>query len=122
MRAENVLREGEADAELVDGPYVRLSVGTTACGISADEFAASFRPLFSTKAHGTGLGLATAYSIVRKHDGRIAVDSVPGVGSIFRVWLAGHPPGAGSRGGGRERPDPAPLPAGRAAFSSWTMS
>ncbi len=87
VRAENVTLQGETDAELADGPYVRLSVEDEGCGVSAENLPRIFDPFFSTKEHGTGLGLATCYSIIRKHRGRITVDSVPGVGTVFRILL-----------------------------------
>src|SRR3954466_10975644 len=46
-----------------------------------------FEPFFTTKRAGTGLGLATVREIVRDHDGAIQVESAPGHGSTFEVWL-----------------------------------
>jgi PAS domain S-box-containing protein len=78
------------------GRYVRLTVSDTGCGIEPDHLGRIFEPFFTTKAHGqgTGMGLATVYGIVRNHGGWIEVDSEPGRGSEFRLYL---PPAEGSR-------------------------
>jgi PAS domain S-box-containing protein len=76
-----------APAGLRNGTYVKVSVRDEGMGI-ADEFLAKiFDPYFTTKAKGSGLGLATAYSIVRNHNGVITVDSKPGKGSTFTIYL-----------------------------------
>jgi nitrogen-specific signal transduction histidine kinase/CheY-like chemotaxis protein len=69
------------------GRYVQLMVADTGVGIAREHLAKVFDPYFSTKAQGSGLGLASAYSIVRKHEGHIAVESEPGKGTVFRIWL-----------------------------------
>jgi CheY-like chemotaxis protein len=61
-----------------------------------------FVPYFTTKKTGTGLGLATSYSIIRNHHGYITVDSEVGVGSVFHVYL----PASEARAEERERPEP----------------
>jgi signal transduction histidine kinase len=59
----------------------------TGQGIAAELMTHLFEPFFSTKTNGTGLGLAISHDIVAQHEGRLLVDSTPGVGTTFRVWL-----------------------------------
>jgi two-component system cell cycle sensor histidine kinase/response regulator CckA len=74
-------------AGLAPGRYVQLIVADNGPGIAAEHLARIFEPYFSTKGRGNGLGLATVHSIIRKHQGHIAVESHPGQGTTFRLWL-----------------------------------
>ena len=66
--------------------YVRLEVADTGAGMSPEVQAHCFEPFFSTKGdHGTGLGLALVHGIIRRHDGLIAVESDPGIGTTFTI-------------------------------------
>lgn len=79
----------------VEGEWVRIEVEDTGIGMSEDVRRRIFEPFFTTKpvGKGTGLGLSLSYSIIQKHAGRIEVDSTPGVGTTFRVWIPVKPPG-----------------------------
>ena len=96
---------------LPPGSYVQLTVADTGVGIARENLAKIFDPYFTTKEQGSGLGLASAYSIVRKHGGHVVVESEPGKGTVFRLWLpavlgsnASRAPGAtGSRSPFRAR-------------------
>jgi PAS domain S-box-containing protein len=71
------------------GEYACLSVRDTGCGIAPAILPKLFKPFFTTKdeGRGTGLGLATALDIVRRHDGWIDVESEVGTGTVFRIYL-----------------------------------
>jgi signal transduction histidine kinase len=89
------------------GHYVRLTVADTGTGMDEHVLAHLFDPFFTTKGDsgGTGLGLSTAYGIVRHAGGAIAVDSLPGRGSRFDVYLPRvEAPAVGGRGAGEARP------------------
>jgi CheY-like chemotaxis protein len=69
------------------GDYIRISVSDTGVGIPENLLKRIFDPFFTTKQKGNGLGLAVCYSIVRNHDGCIDVESAPGKGSTFHIYL-----------------------------------
>jgi PAS domain S-box-containing protein len=86
---ENVFIDDEAAEGLPGRPgrYVKISIRDHGIGIPEEYLKKIFDPYFSTKPQASGLGLATAYSIVKNHHGFITVDSEPGVGSTFSVYL-----------------------------------
>ena len=84
---ENTVVAEKTVGGLAPGKYVLLTVADTGGGIAPELLPKVFDPYFTTKTLGSGLGLATAYSIVKKHLGHIEVQSSIGVGTTFRVWL-----------------------------------
>jgi len=98
-----------ARSGLAAGRYVKLSFADTGSGIKAENLPRIFEPYFTTKKHGSGLGLATVYSIVTKHEGHVEATSTVGQGTMFHVWLpavaAEAPAGpAAAETGGAARP------------------
>lgn len=89
VRAENATLWPDEDtaAPLDPGDYVKLSVSDDGQGISCEVLPKIFDPYFTTKKRGSGLGLATAYSILKKHDGMITVESELGLGTAFHIYL-----------------------------------
>jgi signal transduction histidine kinase len=75
---------------------VELTVTDNGRGIAPENLANIFNPFFTTKAEGTGLGLAIVSKIVDEHHGRILVESQPGAGATFRVWLPDRQEGISS--------------------------
>ncbi len=100
LTAENVRFDGNAaqPAAARTGNYVCIGVKDTGSGIPPEQLEKIFQPFFTTKApgKGTGLGLSTCQSIVKSHDGFITVQSQPGAGAEFKVFLpaAEVPPAA----------------------------
>ncbi|HTO03893.1 MAG TPA: PAS domain S-box protein [Opitutus sp.] len=99
IRLENqVLEQSAAKAlrELKPGPHVVLSVSDTGSGMEPAVLDRIFDPFFTTKeiGKGTGLGLAAVRGIVKGHGGTIAVESAPGTGTTFRIYLPAFIPAA----------------------------
>lgn len=87
IRAENKTISREDALPLNDGRYVMISIEDTGIGIMKEHIPKVFDPYFSTKNAGSGLGLASAYSIIKNHGGLITVDSRLGKGTTFHIYL-----------------------------------
>jgi len=100
--AQNVLlgQDGDQGIPVEPGKYVKVSVMDNGHGIAPENVTKVFDPYFTTKAKGSGLGLATSYSILKNHDGIITVDSEIGRGSTFQVYL----PASSTNQEAQERP------------------
>jgi two-component system cell cycle sensor histidine kinase/response regulator CckA len=85
--AENVVVGPRDPVALKDGMYVRISITDEGIGIPEEHLQRIFDPYFTTKQKGSGLGLATSYSIVKNHDGLITVGSELSVGTTFHIYL-----------------------------------
>lgn len=108
VRADNCSVDAESVTPVTPGNYVRLLIKDQGVGIPPENLHKIFDPYFTTKKTGSGLGLATAYSIIKKHDGLITVSSEGGVGTVFYIYL----PAKTGSGAGTELCD------GKAALSS----
>jgi len=87
IKAENILVEAKSNLPISKGKYVKLAIADQGVGISQKYLDKIFDPYFSTKQKGSGLGLATAYSIIKNHSGHIQVESQLGVGTTFYIYL-----------------------------------
>ena len=84
MPEGGTLRVSNRRAE--DG-HVTVTFSDTGHGIPAEHLDRIFEPFFSTKEEGTGLGLSVSYNVIKRHRGKITVQSVVGEGTTFTVWL-----------------------------------
>ncbi len=87
VSAENVTVRPEDLLPVKEGDFIKLSIKDHGVGIPRKNMQKIFDPYFTTKEKGTGLGLSTTYSIIKKHDGFITVESEPGKGTTFHIYL-----------------------------------
>lgn len=83
----NQVLEEESVLPLAAGKYVRITFQDTGVGIPEADLPKVFDPYFTTKPRGTGLGLTTAYSIIKRHNGYIVLESEPGRGTRVQIYL-----------------------------------
>lgn len=67
-----------------------IEITDTGCGIPSDQLQKIFEPYYTTKEYGTGLGLTITYKIIKEHDGNIQIQSKPGEGTSFTIYLPIH--------------------------------
>jgi len=85
--AETITLAPKNTISLKEGPYVRICVQDEGVGIPEEHLQTIFDPFFTTKPSQSGLGLAVSYSIIKKHNGHITVESKPGTGTTFSIYL-----------------------------------
>jgi len=87
LHTENALLNASSGVPLRPGRYAKITISDEGIGISEKHLGKIFTPFFTTKQKGNGLGLATAYSIISKHNGHISVTSKLDVGTTFSIYL-----------------------------------
>jgi PAS domain S-box-containing protein len=87
IAAENYRATGETTLPLAKGEYVKIAIRDHGSGIAKEHLSRIFDPFFTTKQKGSGLGLATCFSIIQRHDGCIDVETELGKGSTFYIYL-----------------------------------
>jgi len=83
----NILIGKDSILPILEGRYIKVSIADTGTGISEKHLSKIFDPYFTTKEKGSGLGLATAYSIIKKHDGHIEAYPLENKGTVFNIFL-----------------------------------
>jgi PAS domain S-box-containing protein len=87
IQAENTILQKENLLYLPEGKYVKITLQDEGIGVPEEYLSKIFDPYFSTKQEGSGLGLATVYSIIQRHEGYITVQSKVGEGTTFFIYL-----------------------------------
>ncbi len=87
MDFENVTIAEYSEQALKPGAYIKITIKDEGQGIDEKDLPHIFDPYFTTKKTGSGLGLATVYSIITRHNGLIEVDTEPGIGTNFVLYL-----------------------------------
>jgi signal transduction histidine kinase/CheY-like chemotaxis protein len=91
VRGTNEVLVAGNPQRLPAGAYVKIAVEDHGCGIPQEHLGRIFDPYFTTKSQGSGLGLASVYSIIKRHGGTVEVSSVLLVGSSFTIYLPAQP-------------------------------
>jgi PAS domain S-box-containing protein len=87
IKALNVVLKEDEVASLIPGRYIKIAISDTGLGMPEEHISRVFDPYFTTKQKGSGLGLATSYSIIKNHGGTITVNSRLGAGSTFNIFI-----------------------------------
>jgi len=87
VQAENIILDDKNPIMLKSGEYVKITIEDHGIGIPEENIKRIFDPYFTTKQRGNGLGLTIVYSIVKKHNGQITVESQLGIGTKFQIYL-----------------------------------
>jgi PAS domain S-box-containing protein len=87
ISAENAVIDIDEIPSLPEGRYIIITISDQGIGIPAKQLEKIFDPYFTTKQKGSGLGLSIVYSILKKHDGYVTVDSQVGTGTNFHIYL-----------------------------------
>jgi len=104
ISAENKIVSAGDGLPVKDGRYIKIIIEDHGIGIPKEHLSKIFDPYFTTKHKGSGLGLTTAYSIIKNHDGYIGVESKLGVGTKFYIYLPASEKGAPAKSDMKERP------------------
>ncbi len=87
IKAENIAVDSWHGLPIKSGQYVKVSIQDQGSGIQPENLSKIFDPYYTTKQKGNGLGLATTYSIIKRHEGHITVQSEPGIGTNFVFYV-----------------------------------
>ncbi len=87
LRGKNIQVPFHNELSLREGDYVRLTFQDEGIGIKKQDIKRVFDPYFTTKQKGSGLGLAVAYAIIKKHNGRLTIDSEVDIGTTCSIYL-----------------------------------
>jgi PAS domain S-box-containing protein len=82
-----LLKSAVHGEDLAEGDYLLLEVSDTGCGMSPESLARVCEPFYTTKFMGRGMGMAAVSGIVRAHEGALKIQSEPGQGSVFKLFL-----------------------------------
>lgn len=87
IKGENVVIEQSLAHKMNPGNYIKITIEDNGIGIPRSQLSKIFDPFYTTKKSGSGLGLSSSYTIIKRHDGYLSVDSTVGVGTTFTIFL-----------------------------------